>query len=415
MTRMPASTSDTPRPRILFVGEAVTLAHIVRPMVLCRSLPSNEYQVAFACDARYLGLFDAVPQELHPLETVSSQDFIENLAKGRPVYDAPTLRRYVEADRELLDTFQPDLVVGDFRISLGVSARLAGIPYVTITNAYWSPYSRLGFPLPEHPLTRVIGVRPAEFFFQRLQPMIFAMHARPMNRVRREYGLPSLGHDLRTAYSDADVTLYADIPEFIPTAPLPENHQWLGPILWSPEGTKPEWWEQIPEHQPIVYVALGSSGQNRQILPRVLEALARLPVTVMAATAGSRLANVPDNAYVADFLPGTEAAAKASLVICNGGSLSTQQALAAGVPVLGIADNMDQHLNMSCMEREGVGIRVRAGQATADRVHEAVSTILTEGGYRERAANWAPVVNSRDSAAWFASRVPEWLSLGKRG
>ena len=409
-----ASSPSASTPRILFVGEAVTLAHIVRPMVLCRSLDPDQYHVSFACDDRYLGLFDPLPSELHPLETVSSSAFLENLAKGRPVYDAPTLRRYVEADGELLARVKPDLVVGDFRISLGVSARLAGIPYITITNAYWSPYSMLSFPLPEHPLTRVVGVKPAEFFFQRLQPMIFALHARPMNQVRREHGLPSLGHDLRAAYSDADVTLYADIPKFIPTAPLPDNHHWLGPILWSPESSKPDWWGQLPEDQPIVYVALGSSGQNQQILPRVLDGLASLPITVMAATAGCRLDKAPENAYVADFLPGMEAAARASLVICNGGSLSSQQALAAGVPVLGIADNMDQHLNMLCMEREGVGVRIRAGQATSDRVRKAAKSMLTDAHYGERAKGWAQAVNSRDSAAWFASRVAEWLSLGNR-
>ena len=50
---------------------------------------------------------------------------------------------------------EPDVVVGDFRLSLSVSARVAGVPYLAITNAYWSPYARQRFPLPELPVVRM--------------------------------------------------------------------------------------------------------------------------------------------------------------------------------------------------------------------------------------------------------------------
>jgi hypothetical protein len=91
-------------------------------------------------------------------------------------------------------------------------------------------------------------------------------------------------------------------------------------------------------------------------LPRVLQALAPLPVSVIAATAGHADGGPwPDNARVASYLPGTLAARRASLVICNGGSPSTQQALAAGVPVLGIAGNLDQYLNMQGVLAVGAG------------------------------------------------------------
>jgi hypothetical protein len=35
---------------------------------------------------------------------------------------------------------------------------VAGVPYLTVTNAYWSPYARQRFPMPELPLSRRIGV-----------------------------------------------------------------------------------------------------------------------------------------------------------------------------------------------------------------------------------------------------------------
>ena len=44
----------TGKPRILFVAEAVTLAHVARPAVLAQSLDRDVYEVFFATDLRYL-------------------------------------------------------------------------------------------------------------------------------------------------------------------------------------------------------------------------------------------------------------------------------------------------------------------------------------------------------------------------
>ncbi|MFC3374324.1 hypothetical protein ACFOLJ_00110 [Rugamonas sp. CCM 8940] len=65
------------------------------------------------------------------------------------------MRRYVEDDLHVFKQARPDLVVGDFRLSLSISARLAGLPYVALSNAYWSPYVRQRYPLPDIPLARL--------------------------------------------------------------------------------------------------------------------------------------------------------------------------------------------------------------------------------------------------------------------
>ena len=402
--------STSPSLKILFIGEAVTLAHVVRPVVLAQALDPARYDITLACDDRYLKLFGKRPFSWRPIETIPTVKFLDNLAKGRPVYGVDTLRAYVRDDLALIETVQPDLVVGDFRLSLAVSTPVAGVPYITLTNAYWAPYSRLPFPLPEHPMTRIFGVGLSQRLFNLVRPAVFALHCRPLNRVRREYGLPSLGHDLRAVYSHADQTLYADIPEFVPTDPLPPHHGWLGPILWSPEVEPPLWWATLPEDRPVVYVALGSSGENVRALPLILQGLADLPVTVIAATAGGALSGAaPNNAYIADFLPGMEAAARAALVICNGGSLATQQALAAGVPVLGVVGNMDQHLNMLCMEQHGLGLRLRVGQVTAAAVADAARDLLEERRFRDNAGRWLDRVRWHDTGQVFMARVGRLL------
>jgi UDP:flavonoid glycosyltransferase YjiC (YdhE family) len=60
-------------------------------------------------------------------------------------------------------------------------------------------------------LSRVLPIALADRLFKLVRPLAFALHCRPLNRVRRAYRMPSLGYDLRRIYTDADHVLYADI------------------------------------------------------------------------------------------------------------------------------------------------------------------------------------------------------------
>lgn len=403
------------RRRVLFLAEAVSLAHMARPVVLAQALDPERYEVCLAADSRYDHLFPAPAFERRPLHSISSQSFLEVLARGNPIYRTSTLRRYVEEDLDLIRHWSPDLVVGDFRLSLAVSAREAGIPYVTITNAYWSPYARQRYPIPEHVTARLFGVSVAQTLFRFLRPAIFAMHTLPLNRVRREWRQPSLGLDLRRVYTDADHVLYADIPDFIDMPGLPDTHRFLGAILWSPHQPRPGWWDALPGDRPLVYVSPGSSGDAR-LLSNVLGALAEMPVTVIATTAGRDVAGVKaQNIHTAPFLPGTEAAARADLVICNGGSPTTQQALVAGKPVLGICSNLDQYLNMQTVADTGAGEMLRAGKASRGAVRAAVERLLGKPAYSAAAGRLAERYRDYDAATRFSDIVAGLLEDGGRG
>ena len=372
----------TCKPKILFVAEAVTLAHVARPAVLANGLDHDVYEVIFATDPRYNELFPELSDYRRDIWSIPSEDFLNALAKGSPLYSKRILERYVEDDLKLIDEIQPDLIVGDFRLSLSISARLRQIPYATISNVYWSVYSSNNYTVPQLPMTRFLGVRLSQFFFDLSRPLAFALHCIPLNTVRRKYGLESLGYDLRRIYTDADEVLLADVPDYFPIAANARHHSYLGPVPWSPGSNLPSWWGDIDKSQPVVYVTLGSSGRV-ELLPLVLEALAQLPVTVIAATAGRvKPGPVPGNALVSDYVPGDEAAAIADLVICNGGSLTSYQAIQNGAPILGIVSNLDQHLNMSYLIQAGAGVALRSEYANAKQIRKAVEGLLADPQFK---------------------------------
>jgi len=398
-----------PRRRIAIFAEAVTLAHVARPLALARGLDPERYDVTFVCDPRYADFLAAEPWRIHWIDSISGERFRDALAKGRPIYDAATLQRYVDDDLAVIDAVRPDVVVGDFRLSLSASARLAAIPYAAICSTYWSPYTRQHYSIPDHPLVGMLGLATAQVLFDVFRPLAFAHHTRPLNRVRRSRGLPSLGLDLRRTYTDADWVLYADPPELVATERLPANHRYLGPVLWSPPVAPPAWWADLPDDRPVVYVTMGSSGSQHD-LATALDALSGVDCTVIAATAGGGPVSVRSSRqFVADYLPGEAASQRAQLVVCNGGAPTSQQALAAGRPVLGIARNLDQHLNMQCIERAGAGVRLRSDKATVDAVRRAVEHLLTTPAFAAAAGRLAQSFATQDAPRTFAAVVEEML------
>jgi UDP:flavonoid glycosyltransferase YjiC (YdhE family) len=270
-----ASTAKR-RPRVLFFAEAVSLAHVARPHVLAQSLSTDEYEVLFACDPRYDALFSDARYQRRRITTIPGERFLTQLGKGAPLYDVSTLEGYVAEDLAVIDEFQPDAIVGDFRLSLSVSSRLRRIPYIAISNAYWNPEAQVDCPVPELPLTKWLGYGVGGALFRVGRSIGFAIHARAHNQLRRKYGLPTFPADMRHVYVDGDEVLYADVPALVPLRRHSQSHHFVGPIAWSPMAELPQWWGELSHAaRPIIYLTLGSSGDTR-VLPLLVEGLAAM-------------------------------------------------------------------------------------------------------------------------------------------
>lgn len=379
--------------KILLVANDVTLAHLGRPLQLAGYLHAAGHDVTLAASSDSARFLHNFPGRTHTLAPTGKARFIENLAKGRPVFDFETLKRFAEEDEKLLAHYRPDIVIGDFRISLSASARRLQVPYATITNAYWSPAFKPHFIVPDLPMVKFLGVGFSQRLFNLVRPLAFAYHARPMNALRRHYGLPSLSHDLRRVYTDADLALFSDVPEIYGLhGDIPGGH-FLGPISWSPDIPSPAWWPRLDQTRPIIYITLGSSG-DESLLPRIVGQLHDTDTQLVVAAAAAKALPVHPRVFSADYLPGDLIASRASLVICNGGSPTAFQAIAKGVPVLGIPGNLDQFLNMHYLEKNRLGISLRAQDVNDGRVAATAQHMMDSTCYTENARAFAQIIKS---------------------
>lgn len=186
--------TDDARKKILFVAEAVTLAHLVRSLVLAKGLDPARYDVhmAYADNDLTQGkdfLFREARFTRWTISSIPSAQFLQATASGSRLFDFPTLKAHAAEEIQLFETVKPDLVVGDLRWSLLASAPTHGVPHAAIQNAYWSPQTTLdSFPLPEHTsvqiMTRLLGSRLTSSLIDLTLPLTFNYHLRPINRLR---------------------------------------------------------------------------------------------------------------------------------------------------------------------------------------------------------------------------------------
>lgn len=386
---------------ILFIGEAVSLAHVARPLVLAQSLDPRQYDIHFACDPCYKSFVSSLPHiKYWPIRSIQGKIFVKAADRGNFVLQKKDIEFYVRQEQELFENIRPCLIVGDLRHTLSISAELSHITYAALANAYWSPYRNLGF----NPVPKL----PANTISKRILDKIMFWKQRSasasINNVRKKYGLSVLkGYcDLATR---GDYTLYTEPPGFIQMLPMPDSHFFIGPVIWSPDNSRPSWWKTWNPDLPLIYITFGSTGAVKW-LQEIVRTLQELPVTIVVATAGrTQLKDTGPNVYSADYLPGMELCKLASVVVFNGGSATGYQALNQGTPVVGIWSNIDQYLSMMTIERAGAGVACSVSDYEPQKIRRTVSAMLEGPSYQASAGKIAEKFKSYDACQQFRNFV----------
>ncbi len=136
---------------------------------------------------------------------------------------------------------------------------------------------------------------------------------------------------------------------------------------------------------PLVYVTFGTVFSDAAALASIVSAVRDLDVRVVA-TVGPHidpeaLGPQPQNVHVARYIPHRQLLPHCSAVVSHGGSGTFLASVAAGVPQLCLPQGADQFLNATASAQSGIGLCLLPDQASPDRVHAAVSRLLTDIGF----------------------------------
>lgn len=331
----------------------MSLAHATRAMVLARRLALEGADIVYATGPAHQSLarqegFD--PREVY---CVPPEQAHAAIRRGSHIFDGTTLRSYVESDLALFEREQPDLVIGDMRMSLNISAELAGIEHWSIVSGYLTHYYAAPQSPPRtFPIFRLVGDRVSRALFPALKPLILRHYAANFRRYRHELGLSPI-RDVFDVIASPHRNLIADLPRFIPCADLPPHFEYIGPLVWEPDLPDPQWTDQLQPDRPAAYVTMGSTGDPKD-LRRVLETLRDAGWQVMA-TMGQH-GEAPQGVFAVDFARGSSLLSRSQVIVCHGGSGTIYQAIAQGTPIIGIATFHDQEINLERVEARRWGL-----------------------------------------------------------
>ncbi len=380
--------------RILFVCEAVALAHVSRAIVLANALDPAEFETHLAFDGRYSWIApEARAAAFHELSSITPGHFRDAADRtGSHIHTLEDAQRYVNDELRIYESVQPDLVVSDLRYSASTSAAVYGVRSAVIVNAHWSPYRLLEFP--DSPPRPVAVVPPSsnrslvararrrlDRCFHRTDrsegDLADLVDVAAFNAVRHEHGLVPF-KDYEHLMTGADYVFYADPPGLIKMKPLPPEHQFIGAVTWSPSvdlhlGS-------IGGDRPLVYVTLGSTGETSRLQALITE-LAEFDADVVVATANRvEISTRASNVLVSDLVPGDEICQRASVVVGSGGSGTAYQALRHGTPFVGLWSNHDQYLTSLILQESGAALALGPG-TPVEEIAVSVNKVLTDPSF----------------------------------
>lgn len=200
-----------------------------------------------------------------------------------------------------------------------------------------------------------------------------------------------------------------------PPEPGWEMVRHAGPVLEDEKFAVPTvlpWPDE--DRTPLVMVSFSTGFEQRNVdkLQRTLDALADLPVHVVATTGGivapNELAS-PANAVVLNYAAHDPIMARAALVVTHGGHGTAMRALRHSVPMVvipGLAG--DQPYVAKAVAEWGAGLAL-PGDADTDAIRAAAQQVLSAPSFRDNARERGTMLVDIDGATRAADEVEALL------
>lgn len=199
----------------------------------------------------------------------------------------------------------------------------------------------------------------------------------------------------------ADLTIVNDIPDYYEHVQFPPTIAFSGALFSQPiegesleDGIKNVFYPG--NRRTKIFCTLGSSGTRDLLLEIVKvftegeglswDAVILSPISVCPIDEAKEVLGNRPGIYITDsFVPALQANALADLVICHGGQGTIQTAISCGTPLVGVAAQSEQFVNLSNVESQGAAIRIPMKKWQAKNIRAAVSKMIADDQFKKAA------------------------------
>ncbi|CAG9792441.1 unnamed protein product [Diatraea saccharalis] len=200
--------------------------------------------------------------------------------------------------------------------------------------------------------------------------------------------------------------------------PVPPNIIYLGGLHQQPEQILPEHLKSYLDSSThgVIYVSFGSNI-DPTLLPAhkiqtLINVFSKLPYDVLWKWNKDELPGHSDNIRISKWLPQADLLRhpKIKMFITQGGLHSTDEAITAGVPLIGIPMITDQWYNVEQYVHHGFGVRVDIETIDEENFENAISEILNNDSYRQNILRMKRIFNDQpqtplERAVWWTEYV----------
>ncbi|XP_059058836.1 UDP-glucosyltransferase 2-like [Achroia grisella] len=189
----------------------------------------------------------------------------------------------------------------------------------------------------------------------------------------------------------------------------------VGGIHLKSECTLPENLKQYLDssNNGVVYISFGTnvltSGFSSQILDAMVSVASKLPLDVLWKWDDDEMPGRPRNIKISKWLP-QECLLKhpkIKLFITQGGLQSTEEAIVAGVPLVGIPLKVDQFGNVENYVRHKIGVKLLLHNFSEETFRDAIYTVLNDNSYRQNVERLRTLIELDGGRS--AARAARWV------
>jgi UDP:flavonoid glycosyltransferase YjiC (YdhE family) len=374
---------------ILFAVAGYNLAETGRMLEIAKACRGKFKAVFMSYGGQFEYFIEEEGFELIKMEPRLSR---EKLARLRKVLAGETLNTVgylseeeliprVAEEIKLFGKIRPAAVLTGWCLSVTVSTRAAGVPFVNVLHSTSiTEYYQAGLQSwPDRSDFAFLHLLFSEEKMLRwMNKMILSLErpVKPYNAVGKRYGLGTFNNFIELI--EGDHTLLADIPELVNLPKLRPNLHHVGPLPFRINAEVPDEITKLPKDKKVVYFAMGSSGK-RKLVGEIIEGFEGMPYWVIAPVAAhieGMNVKVPSNVVVTGFLPAHRVNPLADISVIHGGQNTVMQACLSGTPIVGVGMHPEQQANLDACVRKGFAIRLSKKRVTAPAVLDAIDTLL---------------------------------------
>ncbi len=322
--------------------------------------------------------------------------------------DEVYVRAAVDTLIEIINRYDPDVIVDFWNPFACIAARACRKPLVSVIQADLHPQSR-GFIWWKHAPSGLPSAIPT------INAILFTHSLSPIAKA----GELHVG----------DLTLVIGMPE---TDPLPNTAEitYIGPIQWQKQNEKlPEWIENLRRDQSVIWLYAGnpkympgseSPYDSMVVIQACINALKDMPVQVVLSTGHQSLPKsllpLPSNFRHTAFVPGLSMAKRSDLMIHHGGYGSCQTGLYTGTPAVIIPTFSERESNASRIAATGAGDFIlpatddtgRNKRIDIKELQAKVNHVLSDTSYKENAMRMRKRMQSFGGASEAARLIEDF-------